>query len=177
VATVSAIEGSELTLMSPDGWTRDVDTSAIAITRGSTPITVADVRVGDRVRVASQRGADGTWTVSRIQVLLSVVRGTVASVDAGSFRVTTGDGASVTVRVAADTTWLTGCRGPSGLGTLEVGSLAAARGVAAADGSIDASLVTVVAPLPVQRGPGRQRMRRLPVPTPTSPATSPAAPA
>lgn len=140
VATVSGIDGPSLTLMTADGWTRTVDTTGVPITRGDATIGVADVRVGDTVGVAQRRADDGTWQVSAIRVRLTVVRGTIAAVAADGFTLTTRAATSTTVRVSDATSW--GCRLAGGLATLEVGDSVVARGVAATDGSLDATAVT-----------------------------------
>ncbi len=103
---VSAIAAPVISLTTDDGWTRDVDTTGVTITRNGQTITLADVHVGDDIRLGQTRNADGTWTVTQLEVLLAVVQGTVASVGTDSFTVTEADGSVVTVRVADTTRWV-----------------------------------------------------------------------
>jgi hypothetical protein len=171
IVTISAIEGTMLTLMTPDGWSRTVDTAAIRIMRGGQTITVADLRVGQQVRVRQRRADDGTWQVTRIAALLTTVRGTVASVTEDGFVLTTRDGGSRLVRLSETTRWLLVC-GSSADAALEVGTRVVARGSLAADGSLEATAVAAA-------GPHERRVLRdqeLPGPVATpAPAASPVA--
>ncbi len=145
--TVAAIAGPVMSLTTADGWTRDVDTTGVTITRNGGGITLADVHVGDAIRLGQTRNDDGTWTVNRIDVQLAVTFGTVASVADDSFTATEPDGASVTVRVTATTRWVSRRGQVAGITSLTVGSPVAAKGVRAADGSIDAIVVGVGSPV------------------------------
>ena len=158
--TVSAIAAPVITLTTDDGWTRDIDTTGITITRLGQDITLADVHVGDDIRLGQTRNADGTWTVNQLEVLLAGVQGAVASVAADSFTVTAPDDSVVTVRVADTTRWIARRGTSAGLDSLTVGAMVIAEGVRAADGSIDAIAVGV-----------RGRSRRSPC-APASPSPS-----
>ena len=141
--TVSAITAPVLSLATDDGWTRDVDTTGVPITRNGQTIALADVHVGDDIRLGETRNADGTWTVNQIEVMLAVVQGTVASVGTDSFTVTQADTSVVTVNVSDTTRWMARRGNAAGLGSLAVGTGVVAEGVRAADGSIDAIAVGV----------------------------------
>ena len=141
--TVSAITAPVISLTTDDGWTRDVDTTGVTITRNGQTISLTDVHVGDDVRLGQTRNADGTWTVNRVDVLLAAVQGTVASVGSDSFTVTQADKSVVTVRVSDTTRWVARRGNTAGLSSLTVGSAVIAEGVRAADGSIDAIAVGV----------------------------------
>jgi len=140
---VSAITAPVITLTTDDGWTRDVDTTGVTITRNGQTITLADVAVGDDVRLGQTRNADGTWTVTQIDVQLPVVWGTVASVGTDSFTVTQADGSVATVNVLDTTRWMARRGAASGLSDLAVGANVVAQGVRTADGSIDAIAVAL----------------------------------
>jgi hypothetical protein len=148
--TVTAITAPVISLATDDGWARDIDTTNVVITRDGQAITLADVSVGDSVRVAQTRNADGTWTVTGIEVQPASVLGTVASVGTDSFTVTGSDGTVVTVRVSDTTRWMTRRGATTGLASLTVGSVVVAVGVRAADGSIDATAVGVRGVQPTQ---------------------------
>jgi hypothetical protein len=156
--TVTAITDPNISLATDDGWTRDIDTTGVVISRAGQAITLADVSPGDTVRVVETRNADGSFTVTGIEVQLALVQGTVASVDSASFTVTEADGTIVTVRVSDTTQWLSRRGSSASLASLTVGSRVVAAGVRAADGSIDATAVGVRGTLPT---------------SPTSPSTSP----
>jgi hypothetical protein len=169
-ATVDAIDGASVTLATADGWTKTIDVTSVPITRGGSPVTVAELAVGMRMRVAERRGDDGSWQVTRLAVVLTNARGSVASVGDDGFQLTTDGSASITVRTSDDTTWLSGCQPGGDLASLQVGAVVVVRGVAAEDGSIDATAVSVAAERPRMR---RQRDGRVPSPVPVaSPAPS-----
>lgn len=173
-ATVSAVEGTGVTLVTADGWSRTVDTTAIPITRGGATISAADLRVDDRVRVAQRRAGDGSWQVTRLQVLLASVRGTVASVNGDGFEVTTPDGGSVSVRVSGTTRWVLGCAIDPAT-PLEAGARVVVRGVRAADGSLEATQVAATGPArqrPARRGRSVQPPAASPAPSASPAATA-----
>jgi hypothetical protein len=148
--TVSAITAPVIALTTDDGWTRDVDTTGVTITRNGQTITLADVHVGDDIRLGQTRNADGTWTVTQVEVLLGVVQGAVASVGTDSFTVTEADNSVVTVNVSDTTRWMARRGNTAGLTSLTVGATVVAEGVRAADGSIDAIAVGVRGAAPMQ---------------------------
>ena len=100
--TVESVDGATLNLVTADGWRRSVDTTGVTITRDGDEITVADIAVGDTVRIRQTRADDGSWTVRVIGVVLPVVTGEVGEVGADSFTIVQGDGTTVTVRVGGD---------------------------------------------------------------------------
>lgn len=169
VATITAIDGTSVTLVTPDGWTRTIDVTGIPVMRGDTTITAADLQVGTRVRVTQRRADDDTWEVTRIRVLPTTTRGTVASVRADGFDVTTGDGSVVTVHVSETTTWATGWQVTGGLDALRVGSPVLVRGFANPDGSLEASTVATAGERVRRHMHGRRpapMASQLPIPSP-----------
>lgn len=169
--TIDAIDGASLSLSTVDGWTRTLDTTGLTITRDGTAITAADLAVGDTVRLAETRNTDGTVTVTGIEVVLPTVTGTVGTVATDSFTITQGDGTSVTVYVAATTTWIVPRSSAPGIGDLTAGAPVAARGTLRADGSMDATSVYTGGPFS-----GRGGWKDAPVPVPAAtpvPSTSP----
>jgi hypothetical protein len=141
IASVSAIAGTSVTLVTADGWSRTVDTADVPITTGAATGTLSDLAIGTHVGVVEQRGADGTWQVTGLRIVLTTASGTVSDIGDATFQVSTGRGSTVVVRVSGDTAWVTGCQSSGSLADLQVGSWVLVRGVAAADGSIDATSV------------------------------------
>ncbi|MBX3030097.1 MAG: hypothetical protein KF809_08040 [Chloroflexi bacterium] len=162
--TVTAITGSVVTLTTPDGWTRDIDTTDVPITRGGIAITLADLTVGARVQVTQARAADGTWSVRGIVVALDTASGRVAATAPDGFTITLRNGTAQIVRVSDSTTWCTLRGRTSSLEALAVGAQVTVQGVRADDGAIDATRVTTS---------GRRLVRpNVPTPEPV-PDTSP----
>ena len=106
--TIDSIDGSKLHLKTDDGWTRTIDTSGVTITRAGKTVTAAVLSAGDNVLIQEQRNADGTFTVTALQVLLPHVDGVVGSVASDTFTVNQPDGTTRTVSVDSTTTYTLG---------------------------------------------------------------------
>ena len=140
--TITAISGSDLSLKTADGWTRTITVTAdTTITRAGTAITVADLEVGDEIRFAQTRNADGTYTVTKIQLVIPSVAGQVTAVDGSTITVKRLDGTTETIHVDASTTYtVAGVTTPT-LSDIKVGAFIVAQGTQRADGSLDAAAV------------------------------------
>jgi hypothetical protein len=139
--TVTAIDGSNVSLKTDDGWTRTITvTASTTITKGGATIAVGDLAVGDHVGLRQDRAADGTYSVTAIVVVLPTVVGQVTAVDGQTLTVTQPGGTSATIHVGADTTYqVDGTAGS--LSDVKVGSFIVAEGTQRSDGSLDAAAV------------------------------------
>ncbi len=139
--TITAINGSDLSLKTDDGWTRTITvTSTTTITKGGATITVGDLAVGDQIAFAQDRAADGTYTVTAIKVVLPTIVGEVTAIDGNTITVTQPGGTTATIHVDGDTTYqVNGAAGA--LSDIKVGSFIAAEGTQRTDGSLDAAAV------------------------------------
>ena len=144
--TVTAISGSNVSLATEDGWTRTISvTSETTITKGGQPAKLGDLEVGDVVRFAQKRNANGTFTVTALAIIQPQVAGTVTAIASDSITFTGRDGTSQTIKTNGSTTYHRG--GANGARTdVKVGSRIVASGDRAADGTITASSVTVILP-------------------------------
>lgn len=139
--TITAIDGSSLSLRTDDGWTRTITvTDATKITKGGATIGVADLAVGDEVRIGQERAADGTYTVTSIVVVLPTVVGEITAIDGSTLTVTQRGGTTATIHVDGDTTYRVD-GGSGSLSDLKVGGVIVAEGTQRSDGSLDASVV------------------------------------
>jgi hypothetical protein len=168
--TITAINGSDLSLKTDDGWTRTITVaSTTTITKGGTTITVGDLAVGDQIVFAQDRAADGTYTVTAIKVVLPTVVGEVTAIDGDTITVTQPGGTTATIHVDGSTTYkVNGAAGA--LSDVKVGSFIAAEGTQRTDGSLDAAAVRTG-----DRGikvPGFPGDRHLPMDPNASPAPS-----
>jgi len=147
--TITAIDGSSLSLTTDDGWTRTIALTAdTTITRAGTAIAAGDLKVGDQIGFRQERGTDGTYTITAIDVILPSVAGTVTKVDGSTITVERRDGTTETIHVDADTTYrIAGDDSPT-LSDIEVGDVLIATGTQRADGSLDAEAIAA-------GGPGR----------------------
>jgi hypothetical protein len=139
--TITAINGSDVSLKTDDGWTRTITlTSTTKLTKGGATITVGDLAVGDQVRFQQAKAADGTYSVTSVSVVLPTVAGKVTAIDGNTLTVTQRDGTTATIHVDGATTYqVNGAAGA--LTDIKVGSFVAAEGTKQADGSLDAAAV------------------------------------
>ena len=104
--TITAINGSDLALKTADGWTRTITVTAdTTITRAGTAITITDLKVGDEIRFAQTKNDDGTYTVTKIELVLPSVAGQVTAVDGSTITVKRFDGTTQTIHVDSSTTY------------------------------------------------------------------------
>ena len=155
--TITAIDGSNVSLETADGWTRTIAiTDATTITKGGATIDVADLAVGDHVRIAQDRSADGTVTVTAVVVVLPTIVGEVTAIDGDTITVTQRGGTTATIHVSGDTTYRAG-RETGSKSDVKVGSVIVAEGTQRADGSLDASTVQTGLDRPGGHGPDWKR--------------------
>src|SRR3989454_9041192 len=146
VGTLTQIAGNTLTV---DGVTVHVG-SATVIVKGDTTLTLADLKLGDRLLVRGTVQADKSINATRIRVLQREgepeemhVAGKVTAVDAGHDSFTIGD----TVITTDARTEFEGS-GFHGLADLKVGDFAFAEVIRQADGSLLAEEVKKFTPPP-----------------------------
>jgi hypothetical protein len=140
--TISAISGTQLTLVTADGWTRTLDAAGATVMSGTSTITVGDLKVGDEIAIRQSRNFDGSVQVVEIDLVPPHVDGTVTAVNTGSLTIQTAAGATMTVTVTATTTY-SADRASATLADVTVGSVARVQGTANADGTFTATSVSV----------------------------------
>jgi hypothetical protein len=150
---VTAVDGTNLTLQTDDGWTRTVDTTAVAITLDADTLAASDLKAGDRVQVIQVRNANDTYTITGLALVLPEVTGTARAVTETGFTITEPDGTQTPVVVTDETRWpAAGMHGMPGMGgvpasgleALRDGDLVHVRGTLADDGTMTATQVLVV---------------------------------
>ena len=139
--TITAINGSDLSLKTDDGWTRTIAvTSTTKITKGGETITVADLAVGDQIAFAQDRATDGTYTVTAIKVILPTTGGQVTAINGNTITVAQPGGTTATIHVDGNTKYqVNGAAGA--LSDIKVGSFIIAEGTQRSDGSLDAAAI------------------------------------
>jgi hypothetical protein len=107
--TITAIDGSNLSLKTVDGWTRTITvTSSTKITKGDQTLALPDLKVGDSIGFRQTRKDDGTYTIDAIAVLIPQVGGEVTAVTANGFTLNSRDGTSWTITVNGSTAYKLG---------------------------------------------------------------------
>lgn len=149
--TISSISGSNISLETVDGWTRTIPiASDTALTKGAATITVSDLKIGDEVRFAQTRQTDGSFTITKLNVVLPHAGGTVTAVSSSSINVTQRDGSSATIKVGSSTTYEVGGTAGKALTDVKVGMLVGAVGTLNTDGSLTATAVRAIDPATFQ---------------------------
>ena len=149
--TITAIDGSNLSLKTDDGWTRTISvTSSTEITKGGDTIGLSDLKVGDSIGFRQTRKDDGSYTIDAIAVLIPQVAGEVTDVSSSGFTMKARDGTTWTITVNASTAYKLGSADGS-KSDVKVGSDVV---VAGEKGSTDTSLTaqTVHVRVPVVFG-------------------------
>jgi len=139
--TITAINGSDLSLKTDDDWTRTISvTSTTTITKGGATIAVSDLAVGDQIAFAQDRATDGTYTVTAIRVILPTTAGQVTAINGNTITVTQPGGTTATIHVDGSTKYqVNGAAGA--LTDIKVGSFIVAEGTQRTDGSLDAAAI------------------------------------
>ena len=152
--TITAIDGSSLSLKTDDGWTRTISvTDTTTITKGGATITVGDLAVGDQIVFRQDRATDGTYTITAIAVVLPTVAGQISAIDGNTITITQRGGTTATIHVDSSTTYrVSGAAGS--LSDLKVGAVIVAEGTQRSDGSLDAASVGAGLDMGGMRGPG-----------------------
>jgi hypothetical protein len=139
--TITAINGSSLSLKTDDGWTRTITvTSSTTITKAGETIALSGLAVGDQIAFAQERASDGTYSITAIKVVLPSIGGEVTAVSGNTISVTGKDGTTGTIHVDASTTYEDG-DGTAALSDIAVGDFVIGVGTLRADGSLDADVV------------------------------------
>jgi hypothetical protein len=140
--TITAINGSSLSLKTDDGWTRTITVgSSTTITRGDQTIALGDLEVGDQIVFGETKASDGSYTIDRVRVVLPVVGGQVTAVGTDSITVDQKGGGSATIHVSAGTTYDVDGNAGAKLSDITVGAFVVAEGTQRSDGSLDATTV------------------------------------
>ena len=164
--TITAINGSQLSLATVDGWTRTIDASGATVTSGTATIALGDLKVGDEIRFSEARNFDGTLKITRVALVAPEVDGTITAIDASSLTVKLADSSTRTVALTAGTTYnVNGAT--STRDAVVVGNVAHVEGTSAGG--------TLLQP-PSRCGPHRSAARSLRLQPTRSPSPTPAAP-
>jgi hypothetical protein len=140
--TITAIDGSKVSLTTEDGWTRTITlTSTTTVTRGGAAATAADLHVGDAIRFRQERGSDGSFTISAVDIVLPHVLGTITKVDGSTLTLTARDGSTVTAHLGGSTQIRVRGVANATAKDLAAGQVVIVAGEKRSDGSIDATSV------------------------------------
>jgi len=140
--TVSDVSSTGFKVTTRDGsvWTIAIDGST-RYQYGTGSGTLADVKNGTVTLVQGTKTGDNALTALTVRVAGDKALGTVTAKTANSITITTRDGSTVTVHVAAATTYQVAGKASATLADVTVGSAIGVSGRKQADGSINADAV------------------------------------
>jgi hypothetical protein len=131
--TVSAKDGSTLSVKTEDGWTRQITiASDTTLTRAGVTIGVADIKVGDVIAFRQTRNTDGTYKIVEVRVIVPQVAGEVTASSSSSLTLKLRDGSTKTITVNGDTKYFLGPRAAA-QADVKVGSGVVAAGTTSGD--------------------------------------------
>ena len=161
--TITAVNGSSISLETVDGWTRTITvTGDTKLTKDGDDIALSDLEVGDHIRFRQTVDDTGNWTVTAIAVISPSVFGQVTAVNGDSITLSQPDGSTVTVHVDSSTEFTVGGETGKALSDVEVGMIVGASGEQNSDGSLDAARVRAGTIWDgIGRGHGRGHMKGL----------------
>ena len=96
--TITDISGTNVSLETADGWKRTISVAGATLTKGTATIAASDLKVGDEVRFEQTRETDGTFTVTKLNVVLPHAGGTVTAIADSTITVTQRDGTTARSR-------------------------------------------------------------------------------
>ena len=140
--TITAIDGTKLSLKTENGWTRTIDANGATVTKDGTTVALSTLKVGDRIVFRETRNADGTYAITEIAVVQPTVAGTVASVSGSTITVTTFDGGSAKVALTGSTTYEMAGQAAT-KDAVVAGVRISARGTLGSDGTLTATSVEI----------------------------------
>lgn len=140
--SITAIDGSKLALKTENGWTRTIDATGATVTKDGATVALSTLKVGDRIVFRETRNADGTYTITAIEVIQPAVAGTVASISGSTVTVTQGDGSTSKVVLTGSTTYQLAGQAAT-KDAVVAGAQIVARGTLATDGALTATSVDV----------------------------------
>ncbi|MBA2254409.1 MAG: hypothetical protein H0W07_04770 [Chloroflexi bacterium] len=145
--TVTAIDGSSLSLATENGWTRTITVAdGTSITKAGKTLTLEDITVGDTIGLHEQRSDDGTWTIESVVVIQPIVGGTVTVVEGSSITIEQRDGSKTVIHVDADTEYLVRGDDSPAISDIKLGDRVVAEGTLNDDGSLEADRVAAGSP-------------------------------
>lgn len=141
--TISAIDGSKLTVTTASGESQTIMVAdGASLTKGGQTISIADLEVGDTLRLRATRNGDGTVGATAIVVAVPHVAGTVTEVGPSGFTLRSRSGTVWTISTTATTVYMLGPTTRSST-DLAVGDAVVVAGTKASGDSLSAITVHV----------------------------------
>lgn len=146
--TITAINGSKLSLQTTDGWTRAIDATGATITKAGQNIGLAGLKAGDAINFRESRQSDGSYKITTITVVVPSASGTVTAVTSTTVTISQPGGTTRTLNLTGSTAYTQGGATVS-KSALVVGSRISAQGTVDSSGTFTATAIDI-APATVQ---------------------------
>jgi hypothetical protein len=131
--TITAIDGSKLSLKTADGWTRTIVVTAdTTITKGGQAIKVGDLDVGDTILFRQKRNDDGTYSIVAIVVPTPKAAGEVTALTSSTMTLKGRGDKTRTITLTGSTTYTLG-KTKAAKSDLAVGSRVVVEGSVSGD--------------------------------------------
>ena len=141
--SITAIDGSKVSLQSATGWTRTIDITGVTLKRAGSTIAATGLKVGDHIALGEARGTTaGTFTLQSVTVVLDEAAGTVSKIDASTITVAGFGGRATTITTSSSTVYR---RAGTTIARADiaVGERLTAAGTSAGAGSLAAEAIDV----------------------------------
>jgi hypothetical protein len=131
--TITAIDGSKLSLKTADGWTRTIVVTAdTTITKGGQAIKVGDLDVGDTILFRQKRNDDGSYSIVAIVVPTPKAAGEVTALTSSTMTLKGRGDKTRTITLNGSTTYTLG-KTKGAKSDLAVGSRVVVEGTVSGD--------------------------------------------
>ena len=131
--TITAIDGSKVSLKTADGWTRTIVVTAdTTITKGGQTIKVGDLDVGDTILFRQKRNDDGTYSIVAIVVPTPKAAGEVTALTSSTMTLKGRGDKTRTITLTGSTTYTLG-KTKAAKSDLAVGSRVVVEGSVSGD--------------------------------------------
>ena len=139
--TITAISGSKISLATADGWTRTITVdSGTTYSKGSTTISLSDLKVGDEIGFRETKASDGSYSIDSINVVMPRSAGQITAISGSTITIKAKDGSTSTITVTGSTTYNV-AGATAKLSDLKVDMFIVAEGTKNSDGSLTATSV------------------------------------
>ncbi len=138
---VKAIDGGKLTVEQNYLAGTIVTTASTVYMRGKDKISLADIKVGDRVTAVGAANGDGTFTATRINLLPPTTGGKVTAVNGNKLTITRNNLTGTIV--TSDATVVTKAGKAAKLSDISVGSTIVVQGIPNGDGTFSATHIGI----------------------------------
>jgi Domain of unknown function (DUF5666) len=137
--TITAINGSVISLKTDDGWTRTITvTGSTTYLKAGATSSLSDLQVGDQITFRETRQSDGSYSIDEVDVVMPRLTGTVTAISGSTITLRQPDGSTGTVTVTSSTKYQVNANTSATLSDIQVGMILTAEGSQGSNGTLTA---------------------------------------